>query len=94
MAVDAVPSGKVPPGRLRFGAVTRAPATAFPVTARESHADNSAVATAVGPHSAHAGGSPAPPRPPRAGGRSLGPRRFEAARPRRRRAAARTVTGA
>jgi hypothetical protein len=29
MAVDAAPSGKAPPGRLRFGADTMAPATAF-----------------------------------------------------------------
>ncbi len=43
MAVDAAPSGKAPPGRLRFGAATRALATAFPVAARGSHADNSAI---------------------------------------------------
>jgi hypothetical protein len=56
MAVDAAPSGKAPPGRLRFGAATRALATAFPVAARGSHADNSAGPAAAGPHSAHAGG--------------------------------------
>jgi hypothetical protein len=33
MAVDAAPSGKAPPGRLRFGAATRALATAFAVAA-------------------------------------------------------------
>ncbi len=42
MAVDAAPSGKAPPGRLRFAAATRALATAFPVAARGQHADNSA----------------------------------------------------
>ena len=48
MAVDAAPSGKAPPGRLRFGAATRAPATAFPVAARELHTDNSAGLAAAG----------------------------------------------
>jgi hypothetical protein len=60
MAVNAAPSGKAPPGRLRFGAVTMALATAFPVAACGSHADNSAGPAAAGPHSAHAGGSSAP----------------------------------
>jgi hypothetical protein len=45
--------------------------TAFPVAARGSHADNSAGPGAAGPHSAHAGGSSAPPQPPRAGERFL-----------------------
>jgi hypothetical protein len=35
MAVDAAPSGKAPPGRLRFGAATRALTTMFPVAARD-----------------------------------------------------------
>jgi hypothetical protein len=66
MAVDAAPSGKAPPGWLRFGAATRALVTAFPVAARGSHADNadnSAGPAAADPHSAHAGGSSAPPQP-------------------------------
>ena len=56
MAVDAAPSGKAQPGRLRFEAATRALATAFPVAACGSHADNSAGSAVAGPHSAHAGG--------------------------------------
>ena len=71
MAVNAMRSGKAPPGRLRFGVATMEPATAFPVAARGSHADNSAEPGAAGPHSAHAGGSSAPPQPPRAGERFL-----------------------
>lgn len=58
MAVDAAPSGKAPPGRSRFGAATKATATAFPV-ARELHADNSAGPAEAGPHSADAGESSA-----------------------------------
>jgi len=65
MVVTVTPSGKAPSRRLRFGADAMALVTAFPVAARGSHADNSA-----GP-SAHAGGSSAPPRPPRAGERFL-----------------------
>ena len=56
MAVDVTPSGKAPPGRLRFGVGAMALVTAFPVAARGSHADNSAGPAAAGPHSAHAGG--------------------------------------
>ncbi len=57
MGVDAAPSGKAQPGRLRFEAATRALATAFPVAPHAgSHADNSAGPAAAGPHSAHAGG--------------------------------------
>ncbi|WP_433720759.1 hypothetical protein ACQP2Y_36730 [Actinoplanes sp. CA-051413] len=41
--------------------------TAFPVAARGSHAENSAGPGAADPHSAHAGGSSAPPQSPRAG---------------------------
>lgn len=55
MEVNAAPSGKAPPGRLRFGASTMAPATAFPVAARGSHADNSAGPAVAGSHSAHPG---------------------------------------
>jgi hypothetical protein len=55
MAVNAEPSGKAPPGRLKFGADTRAPATVFPVPACGSQADNSAGPAAAGPHSTHAG---------------------------------------
>ncbi|MFD3307778.1 hypothetical protein [Streptomyces sp. NPDC058694] len=44
-------------------------ATAFAVTACGSDADNSAAPTATGSHSAHAGGSSAPPQPLRAGER-------------------------
>ncbi|MEH0425770.1 hypothetical protein QA860_01610 [Streptomyces stelliscabiei] len=78
MAVDAAPSGNAPSGRLRLGAATRALATAFPVAARGSHADNSAGPATAGPHSAHAGGSSAPPRPLRAGERFLDLRKAEA----------------
>ncbi|MER6187068.1 hypothetical protein [Streptomyces sp. NPDC001652] len=56
MAVDAAPSGKAHPGRLRFEAATRALATAFLSPHARSHADNSAGPAAAGPHSAHAGG--------------------------------------
>lgn len=45
--------------------------TASPVAARGSHAGNSAGPGAAGPHSAHAGGSSAPPQPPRVGERFL-----------------------
>ncbi|SPT59079.1 hypothetical protein [Actinomadura madurae] len=71
MAVDAAPSGEAPPGRLRFGAATRALATTFTVAARGSHADHSAAPAATGPHSAHAGGLSAPQQPLRAGERFL-----------------------
>ena len=54
MAVDAVPLGKAPPRRLRFGASTMAPATAYPVAARGSHPHNNAGPAAAGPHSTHA----------------------------------------
>ena len=63
MAVDAAPSGKAPPGRLRFGTATRAPTTAFAVATRGSLADNGAAAAATGPHT---GGLSAPPQPLRA----------------------------
>src|SRR5687767_429093 len=69
MAVNAAPSGEAPPGRLRFGAATMALATAFAVVACGSHADNGAAPAAAGSHSAHAGGSSAPPQPLRAGER-------------------------
>jgi hypothetical protein len=42
MAVNAAPSGKAPPGRLRFGVGAMALVTAFPVAARGPHADKSA----------------------------------------------------
>ena len=71
MSVIVMPSGKAPPGRLRFGVGAMAPVTTFPVAARGSQADNSAGPGAAGPHSAHAGGSSAPPQPPRAGERFL-----------------------
>jgi hypothetical protein len=65
MAVNAAPSGKAPPGRLRFGAATMAQATAFPAAASGSHAD----------------GSSAPPQPLRAGERFLDLRMTEAYTP-------------
>jgi hypothetical protein len=71
MVVTVTPSRKAPPGRLRFGVGTMALVTVFPVAARGSHADNSAGPGPAGPYSAHAGGSSAPPRPPRAGERFL-----------------------
>jgi len=71
MLVTVTPSGKAPPGRLRSGVDAMALVTALRVAARESHADNSAGPGAAGPHSAHAGGSTAPPQPPRAGERFL-----------------------
>lgn len=71
MVVNVTPSGKAPPGRLRSWVGAMALVTAFPVAARGSHADNSAGPGAAGPHSAHAGGSSAPPQPPRAGERFL-----------------------
>jgi hypothetical protein len=55
MAVNAAPSGRAPPGQLRFRTATRALATAFPVAAGGQHADNSAGPAAAGPHSAHLG---------------------------------------
>ncbi|MEV7629208.1 monooxygenase [Actinoplanes sp. NPDC089786] len=55
--------------RWRFGAATMALATAFAVAACGSNADNSAAPATAGPHSAHAGGSSAPPQPLRAGER-------------------------
>lgn len=66
MAVDTAPSGKAPPGRLRFGAAIMALATAFAVAACGSDADNSAEPAEPSSHSAHAGGSSAPPQPLRA----------------------------
>jgi hypothetical protein len=45
--------------------------TAFPIAARGAHADSSAGPGAAGRQNAHAGGSSAPPRPPRAGERFL-----------------------
>lgn len=71
MTVNAMPSRKAPGGRLRFGVRAMALVTAFPVAARGSHADNSAGPGVTGPHSAHALGSSAPSRPPRAGERFL-----------------------
>ncbi len=71
MVGNVTPSGKAPPGRLRFGVGAMALVTAFPVAARGSHADNSAGPGAAGPRSAHAGGSSAPPQPPRTGERFL-----------------------
>ncbi|MBB4779087.1 hypothetical protein [Streptomyces rapamycinicus] len=58
-----------------------APATAFAVAACGSHADNSAGPAAAGPHSAHAGGSSAPPQPLRPGERFLDLRMAEAYTP-------------
>jgi hypothetical protein len=56
MAVDAAPSGKAQPGRLRFEAATRALATAFPVAACGVTRRQQCGPAAAGPHSAHAGG--------------------------------------
>src|SRR3569833_4762290 len=55
MAVDAAPSGKAPPRRLRLWAPTMALATAYPVAAWGSRPHNNAGPAAVGPHSMHAG---------------------------------------
>jgi hypothetical protein len=55
MSVDAAPSGKAPPGRLRLGASTMALATAYPVAACGSRPHNNARLAAAGPHSMHAG---------------------------------------
>jgi len=55
MAINVMPSGKAPPGRLRVGASTVALATALPVAACGSHADNSAGPAAAGPHCTHVG---------------------------------------
>jgi hypothetical protein len=71
MVVNVTPSRNAPPGRLRSGVGAMALVTAFPVAANGSHADNSAGLGAAGPHSTHAGGSSAPPQPPRAGERFL-----------------------
>ena len=54
MAVDAAPSGKAPPGRIRVGATTMALATAHPVAACGSHPHNNAGPAAAGPRSTHA----------------------------------------
>jgi hypothetical protein len=70
MAVNAAPSGKAPPRAVEVRAATMALATAFPVAVCGSHTDKSAgPPAAAGPHSAHAGGSSAPPHPLRAGER-------------------------
>ena len=66
----------------KFGAATIALTTAFAVVAAcGSDADNSAAPPAAGPHSAHAGGSSAPPRPLRAGERFVELRMAEAYTP-------------
>ena len=64
MALDAAPSGKAPPGRLRLGASTMAPATAYPVAACGSRPHNDAGPAAAGP-AKHARGRAVPR--PRAG---------------------------
>ena len=63
---------------IRVGAM--ALVTAFLVAARGSHAD-SAGPGATGPHSAHGGGSSAPPQPPRAGERFLAVRKQDSKPP-------------
>jgi hypothetical protein len=66
----------------RFGAATIALATAFAVVAAcGSDADKSAAPAAAGSHSAHAGGSPAPPQPLRAGERFVDLKMAEAYTP-------------
>ncbi|MFI7148983.1 monooxygenase [Nonomuraea sp. NPDC050022] len=65
----------------RFGAATMALATAFAVAACGSGADNSAVPAAAGSHSAHAGGSSAPPQPLRTGERFVDLKMAEAYTP-------------
>lgn len=60
---------------------TMALATAFAVAACGSGADNSAVPAAAGSHSAHAGGSSAPPQPLRAGERFVDLKMAEAYTP-------------
>jgi hypothetical protein len=71
--VPSVQAMTKPDGPLwKFGAATMALATAFAVVAAcGSDADNSAAPAAAGSHSAHAGGSSAPPQPLRAGERFL-----------------------
>lgn len=58
MVVTVTPSGKAPPGRLRFGVGAMALVTAFPVAARGSHADNSAGPGGTGAAGAEAEGGP------------------------------------
>src|SRR5687767_9616566 len=66
----------------RLGAATMALATAFAVVAAcKSDADKGAAPAAAGSHSAHAGGSPAPPQPLRAGERFVDLRMAEAYTP-------------
>ncbi|WP_328442123.1 hypothetical protein OG828_46495 [Streptomyces sp. NBC_00457] len=65
----------------RFGAATMALATAFAVAACGSDADNSAAPAAPSSHSAHAGGSSAPPQPLRAGERFVDRKMAEAYTP-------------
>ncbi|MEV4282250.1 monooxygenase [Actinoplanes xinjiangensis] len=65
----------------KFRAGTMALVTAFAVAACGSDADNSAAPSTAGPHSAHAGGSSAPPRPLRAGERFAELRMAEAYTP-------------
>ncbi|MET8150167.1 monooxygenase [Actinoplanes sp. NPDC049668] len=66
----------------KFGAGTMALVTAFAVVAAcGSDADDSAAPAASGPHSAHAGGSSAPPQPLRAGERFVDLRMAEAYTP-------------
>lgn len=55
MAVDAAPSRKAPPWRIRLGASTVALATVDPVAACGSRPHNNARPAAAGPHSTHAG---------------------------------------
>ncbi|WP_199753139.1 monooxygenase [Actinoplanes sp. ATCC 53533] len=65
----------------RFGVATMALATAFVVVACGSDADNNAAPAAAGSHSAHAGGSSAPPQPLRAGERFVDLKMAEAYTP-------------
>jgi hypothetical protein len=65
----------------RFGAAAIALATVFAVAACGPAADNSAAPAASGSHSAHAGGSSAPPQPLRAGERFVDLKMAEAYTP-------------
>jgi hypothetical protein len=68
--------------RWKFAAATMALATAFAALAAcDSDADNRSAPAAAGSHSAHAGGSSAPPQPLRAGERFVDLRMAEAYTP-------------
>lgn len=71
MEVDAAPSGKAQPGRLRFEAATRALATAFPVAACGVTRGQQCGVRRGRPAQRARGRSSAPPQPLRTGERFL-----------------------